>query len=321
MWRRHLLLSALALAVSTGGAAAQAWPSKPIRMIVPWTAGSGTDTVARVFAEQLSAQLAQPIIVDNRPGAGGTIGVNAAAKAEPDGYTIMVHSSTHAVTAVTYGKLPYDPRTDLAAVGSLVSLPNVLVVAVNKGYNTVKDLVNAAKANPGKLNYASGGAGSGAHLNAERFMMAAGITAQHVPFKGGPEALKEIMSGAVDFYFVPLPPARGLIEAGKIGAIAVSNSKRASALPHLPTTVEAGYPDSEYNFWVGMFAPANTPKPVIDRLNAEIAKALEQPALKERLAKIGADPLAMTPPEFDRFVQREIDINAAIVKAVGVKIN
>jgi tripartite-type tricarboxylate transporter receptor subunit TctC len=196
----------------------------------------------------------------------------------------------------------------------------VLVVPPNK-FKTVKDLVDAAKASPGSMNYASAGAGSAAHLNAERLLMAAGFKATHVPFKGGPEALNEIMSGRVDFYFIPLPPARGLIAAGKVGALAVSGSRRASALPDIPTTVEAGFPNSEYNFWIGMFAPAGTPKDIVDRLNAEVVKALQDPGVKDRLGKLGADPMTMKPAEFDAFVKKEIDLNADLVKAAGVKVN
>jgi tripartite-type tricarboxylate transporter receptor subunit TctC len=321
MLSRRVVISGLALAPFAGPAAAQDWPARPVRVVVPWTPGSAADTVARVIAEQLASELGQPFVVENRPGAGGTLGVAAVAKAAPDGYTILVHTSTHVVSASTYSTLPYDPRKDLAGVSGLVNLPNVLVVAANKGYDNVKALVAAGKAKEGALNFATGGAGSGSHLTAERFMAAAGFKAQHVPFKGGPEALNEIVAGRVDFYFVPLPPARGLIASGKVGVIAVSNSQRASALPNIPTTVEAGFPNSEYNFWAGLFAPAGTPKAIVDRLNAATVKALASAAAKDRLKKIGADPLPMSPAEFHAFVLKEIDVNAAIVKATGVKIN
>ena len=234
-----------------------AWPSKPIRVIVPFSAGSGTDIVARIVSEQLSTQLGQTIIVENRVGAGGTIGVGAVAKAEPDGHTLLVHSTTHVVAASTYSNPGYDTARDFAGITPLVSLPNVLVVKPNK-YKTVKDLVEAAKAARGSMNYASAGAGSAAHLNGERFRLATGMDVQHVPYKGGPEGLTAIMTGDVDFYFIPLPAARGLVSAGNLAVIAVSGSTRASALPDVPTTVEAGFPNSEYNFWVGMFAPAAT---------------------------------------------------------------
>jgi tripartite-type tricarboxylate transporter receptor subunit TctC len=320
MSRRLMVLSAL-LAMVPASAYAQAWPAKqPIKVVIPFSAGSATDVVPRTILEQVGKQIGQTFVVENRVGAGGTLGVREVAKAEPDGYTLLVHSTTHAVTPSTYSNPGYDAKRDFAAITSLASLPNVLVVPPNK-FKTVKDLVDAAKASPGSMNYASAGAGSAAHLNAERLLMAAGFKATHVPFKGGPEALNEIMSGRVDFYFIPLPPARGLIAAGKVGALAVSGSRRASALPDIPTTVEAGFPNSEYNFWIGMFAPAGTPNDIVDRLNAEVVKALQDPGVKDRLGKLGADPMTMKPAEFDAFVKKEIDLNADLVKAAGVKVN
>ena len=313
---------ALAILLSTlsGSAVAQTWPSKPIRIIVPFSAGSGTDIIARTVAEQLSSQLGQSIVVENRVGAGGTIGVGAVAKADPDGHTLLVHSTTHVVAASTYSNPGYDTARDFAGVTPLVSLPNVLVVAPNK-YKTLKDLVDAATAKPGTMNYASAGAGSAAHLNGERFRLATGLQFQHVPYKGGPEGLTAIMSGDVDFYFIPLPAARGLVSAGKLAVLAVSGSTRSSSLPDIPTTVEAGYPNSEYNFWVGMFAPVATPKSIVEKLNAETVKALRDPAVKEKLAKAGGDPLPMKPAEFDAFIKQEIEVNAALVKAANIKIN
>src|SRR5262245_59071005 len=285
--RRCGLLSALGFAlVALSGvlisatSSAQTWPSKPIRIIIPFSPGSGTDIVGRTVAEQLQTQLGQTIIVENRVGAGGTIGVGAVAKAEPDGYTLLVHSTTHVVAATTYSNPGYDTARDFAGITALVSLPNVLVVAPNK-YKTLKDLVDAAKANPGKMNYASAGAGSAAHLNGERFRLATGIDIQHVPYKGGPEGLTAVMTGDCDFYVIPLPAARGLVSAGKLAVLAVSGSTRASALPDVPTTLEAGFPNSEYNFWVGMFAPVAAPKAVVEKLNAETLKALSDPAVKE----------------------------------------
>ena len=298
----------------------QAWPSKPIRIIIPFSPGSGTDIVGRTVAEQLQTQLGQSIIVENRVGAGGTIGVGAVAKAEPDGHTLLIHSTTHVVAATTYSNSGYDVARDFAGITPLVSLPNVLVVAPNK-FKTVKDLVAAAKAKPGTINYASAGAGSAAHLNGERFRIATGVDVQHIPYKGGPEGLTAIIKGDVDFYFIPLPAARGLVAAGNLAVIAVSGSKRSPSLPDVPTTVEAGFPDSEYNFWVGMFAPVATPKAIVDRLNAETVKILNDPAMKEKLAKVGGDPMPMTPAEFDAFIKKEIDVNAGLVKAAKIQIN
>jgi tripartite-type tricarboxylate transporter receptor subunit TctC len=321
MWRGLSFATAVVLIGLCNGATAQNWPSKPIRALVPLTAGSSPDIVGRVVLEQVASQLGQPIVVENRLGAGGTIATGAVAKAAPDGYTLLVHTTTHAVTASTYTNPGYDTRRDFAGITGLASVPNVLVVAPNK-YQTLKDLVAAAKANPGAMNYASVGPGSASHLNAERFLLAAGIKAQHVPFKGGPEALTEIMAGRIDFYFVPLSPARGLLDAGKLAVLAVSGTQRAAALPEVPTTIEAGFPDSDYNFWVGLFAPAATPKAIIDKLNAETVKALQVPAVKAKLAaNAGGDPMPMTPAEFNAFVGKEIDVNAALVKAAGIAAN
>jgi tripartite-type tricarboxylate transporter receptor subunit TctC len=319
MWRRSLLVSAILLASLATGSA-QTWPTKPVRVVVPFTAGSAVDIVARAVMEQISTQIGQPVIVENRGGAGGTLGMGMVAKADPDGHTLLVHSTTHAVTATTYRNPGYDTRKDFAAVTGLASVPNVLVTAPGK-FKSLKDMIEAGRAKQGSLNYATAGAGSGAHLNAERLLMAAGIKAQHIPFKGGPEALTEIMSGRVDFYFVPLPPARGLIAGKKVDALAVSSATRAKALPDVPTTVEAGYPDSEYNFWMGLFAPAKTPPAILARLHDETIKALKNPAVIARLGKAGGEPMPMTAAEFHAFVMKEIEINATLVKAAGVEIN
>jgi tripartite-type tricarboxylate transporter receptor subunit TctC len=319
MFPRSLIAAGILLA-AVGPAAAQSWPTKPVRVIVPFTAGSAVDIVARAVMEQVSSQIGQPVVVENRGGAGGTLGVGMVAKGDPDGHTILVHSTTHAVTATTYTNPGYDARRDFAAITALASVPNVLVTAPGK-YKSLKDMLEAGRAKPGSLNYASAGAGSGAHLNAERLLIAAGIKAQHVPFKGGPEALTEIMSGRVDFYFVPLPPARGLIAGKKVDALAVSSAARAKALPGVPTTIEAGYPNSEYNFWMGMFLPVKTSAAIVARLHEETIKALNNPAVIARLDKAGAEPMPMAPKEFDAFVRKEIDINAVLVKAAGIEIN
>jgi tripartite-type tricarboxylate transporter receptor subunit TctC len=318
---RLLLALGALLAALPDQALAQAWPTRqPVRVIIPFSAGSATDVVPRAILEQVGKQLGQTFVVENRVGAGGTLGVREVAKADADGYTLLVHSTTHAVAPAIHANPGYDARRDFAAVTSLASLANVLVAPPDR-YQTLKDLVEAARAKPDAMNYASAGVGSSAHLNGERLLMAAKIKATHVPFKGGPEALNEIMAGRVDFYFVPLPPARGLIAAGKVRALAVSNSARASALPDVPTTVEAGIPNSQYDFWLGMFAPAATPRDIVERLHAEVEKALADPGVKEKLARLGADPMTMKPAEFEAFVKREMDLNAELVKAAGVQVN
>ena len=319
MYRKTLLAAGILL-TSLCPAASQTWPTKPVRVIVPFTAGSAVDIVARAVMEQVANQIGQPVVVENRSGAGGTLGVGMVAKGDPDGHIVLVHSTTHAVTATTYANPGYDARQDFVAVTALASVPNVLVTAPGK-YSSLKAMIEAGRAKPGSLNYASAGAGSGAHLNAERLLMAAGIKAQHIPFKGGPEALTEIMAGRVDFYFVPLPPARGLIAGKKVDALAVSSATRAAALPDVPTTVEAGYPNSEYNFWMGMFLPVKTPAPIVARVHEETVKALKNPAVIARLDKAGGEPMPMSPAAFDDFVRKEIELNAVLVKAAGIEIN
>jgi tripartite-type tricarboxylate transporter receptor subunit TctC len=314
------VLAPLLARTASAQASAPAWPTKPIRIIVPLTPGSASDVMARIVADQLAAQLGQPIIVENRPGAGNTIGMSAVAKAEPDGYTILVNSSTHTVTPATRSNLGFE-MTDLAAVIPLGNMPVVMIFNPSKGYKKVGDFVAYAKANPGKINYTSAGAGNSSHLNGERFRLAAGIEAVHLPFKGAPEATTEVIAGRADFYFSPLVNALSLIKEGTVQALSVSGSARASALPDVPTTVEAGYPNSEYNFWVGMFAPAKTPADIRTRLYTESAKALQSPATRDRLAGLGADPMPLNSAQFEALVKTEIETNTQLVKAAGIKVN
>jgi tripartite-type tricarboxylate transporter receptor subunit TctC len=324
--RRFLTLSGAAATAPLLGrsawaqASAQSWPTKPIRLIVPLTPGSASDVMARIIADQLAAQLGQPIVVENRPGAGNTIGMSAVAKAEPDGYTILVNSSTHTVTPATRSNLGFE-MTDLAAIVPLGNMPVVMIFNPSKGYKKLSDFVAYAKANPGKINYTSAGAGNSSHLNGERFRLAAGIEAVHLPFKGAPEATTEVIAGRADFYFSPLVNALSLIKEGTVQALAVSGSARASALPDVPTTVEAGYPNSEYNFWVGMFAPAKTPADIRAKLYAESAKALQSPATREKLVGLGADPMPLNSAQFEALVKTEIETNTQLVKAAGIKVN
>ena len=312
---------ATAHAQTTGPNAAQSWPSKPLRVVVPFTAGSATDAVARIVSERLVAQLGQNFVIENRPGAGGTIGVAVVARANPDGYTILVHSSSYTVTPSTYPNAPYDTVRDLSGITPLANLPNVLVIAPSKGIRSVKDLVAAAKAKPGTLTYASAGAGSATQLNAERFRLGAGIRGVHVPFKGTPEALTEILTGRVDIYFCPVISVLQFIKEGRLLALAVGSTKRSSALPDLPTTLEAGIPDSDYNFWVGMAVPAKTSRGIVTKLYQNTQKALQAPDLNERMAKLGAEQMLMTPQEFDAYIKKEIATNAALVKAAGITVN
>ena len=260
---RALLVSLVVLLFCRGDALAQTWPSKPIRAIIPFAAGSATDVTPRVVFEPLSAQLGQPIVVENRGGAGTTIGAAIVAKAEADGYTLLATSSAHTLVPTVYPSAPYDTAADFAAVVSLGSSPNVLVVSPAKDFKTAQDLVTAAKARPGSFNFASAGVGSATHLSAERFRMAAGFEAVHIPFRGGAEAITEVLAGRADFYFCPLGTALPQVREGKLLALAVSSPKRAALLPDVPSVVEL-FPNSDYAFWIGVFMPAKTPRDIVD---------------------------------------------------------
>jgi tripartite-type tricarboxylate transporter receptor subunit TctC len=314
----RLLIAALALGlVST--AQAQTWPEKPVHVIVAFTPGSATDVIARAMSNELSARLGQPVIIENRPGAGGTIAAAQVVKAAPDGYTLLVNSSGHTVNPWIYPNLSYDTAKDLKGVSLLARQPNVLVVAPDRSWKTVADLVNQAKAQPGKMSYASAGVGAATHINGEKFRIAAGIEVLHVPYKGTPEALNDVMGGRVEYFFSPVVSALSLVRDNRVKALAVGSPQRASVLPDLPTTEEAGYKGSAYNYWAGLLAPAGTPPAVIERLNKELIAVLALPEVKERLGKIGADPAPTSPAEFDALVVRELAENSELVKAAGIK--
>jgi len=300
-------------------AGAQPWPIKTVRVIVTLAPGSATDILARTLSERLSRQLGQPVIVENRPGASTTLGAALVAKAEPDGYTLLVTSSAHTVAPFLYPNVGYDTTRDLAAVAPLANLPTVLVVPASRGYRSVHDLVAAARAKPGSINYASAAAST--QLNAERFRRSAQFEAVHIPFKGAPEALNEIVAGRVDFYFAPISAVLPLLRDGKVVALAVGASKRASILPDLPTTLEAGYPDSDYNFWIGMLVPARTPRDIVNRLHQETSAVLQLPDVQDRVSKLGAEPMLMTPQQFDAYIRDELRANAALIKAAGITAN
>ena len=290
-----------------------------MKAIVPIAPGSVIDIVPRVVFEQLAAQLGQAVVVENRPGAGQTLGASAVARSEPDGYTFLVNSSAHAIAPSLHPNLPYHPARDFSAVVPLGVTPFVLVVPPDRGFKTARDLVAAAKAKPGGLNFSSPGVGSASHLSAERFRLSAGVTAVHVPFKGGVEMMTEVIAGRIDFAFVALGAAVRQIREGKLAALAVNGARRASALPDVPTLREAGYSDAEYPMWLGVFLPARTPREIVDKLHRETLKALQEPKVKDRLATLGVDPMVLTPAEFDALVDKDTGMNAALVKAIGLK--
>ena len=312
-------LSCMAALLPLTGSAQNGYPNKPIRVIVPFAAGSTTDIIARAIADKMGQSMGQTLVIDNRGGASGTIGQAAVASAAPDGYTLMIHSSSHTVSPSTFAKLPFDTVADFAGVTPISALSNVLVIAPSKNIKTLGELLAAARAKPGSLNFASAGQGSATHLNAEKFKMAANIQATNIPFKGSAEAVTEVLSGRVDYYFSPIAPVIGQIKSGQLLPLAVGSSRRASTLPDVPTTTEAGVPDSEFNFWIGMMAPAKTPRDIVNRLNEEVIKALASPEVKERFAKLGADAWTMKPEQFDAYIKDEIASNAKLVKAAGLQ--
>ena len=323
MKRRSLISAALGgttlAALPLRHAKAQAFPAKPIRIIVPFTPGSATDTIARPIAERLSAALGQPVLIENRAGAGGTIGIGALAKSPADGYTLGVISTGHVVNPVLYANLSYDTIKDFAGVAPLASLPSVLVVSPSLGIRSARELVAAAKAKPGSFNYATAGVGSGAHISAEKFRMAAGIDAVHVPFKGSPESLTETMGGRTQFTVTPLSTAAGHIKDGRLIALAMSTPRRVAAFPDVPTMAEAGFPQGEFNFWVGLLAPVATPRDIVARLNAEINKILQLPEIRARFETIGAVPMLMPPEEYDKFLRDEFNVLTEVMRASGAK--
>ena len=312
-------IASITLCAAQGLAWARSWPSKPVRIIVPLTGGSNADILARMVAGRLSAQLGQTFIVENRPGAAGTIGVGLVAKAEPDGHTLLVHTSSFTVTPATHPNAPYDTARDFAGITPLGTVPLAMIMSPSKGLRTVQEVVKAAKARPNSMNYAS--AGAAGQLNSERFRISAGFEGVHIPFKGTPEAVTEVLTGRVDYYFCPISPVLAYIKEGKLLALAVGSSSRSSALPDVPTTIEAGYPNSDYNFWTGMFVPAKTPRSVVNRLHQETAKALESSEVRERLANLGTEPMLLTPEQFDKMIREELVANAALVKAAGIQGN
>lgn len=312
-----LLMAGIALSALPGLVLAQNWPAKPIRAIVPFSIGSTIDIIGRIVAEPLAAQLGQQIVIENRGGAGGTIGTAAVAQADPDGYTLLIHASAHSAAPASYARLPYNTAGDFAGVVMFGMVPNVTVISPKKGLRTLKEFVEAGrKAN---FTFASAGIGSATHWGAERLRVAAGMEATHIPFKGGPEALTEVVTGRVDFMSIGIASGLPFVRDGRLLALGVSTAKRSTALPDVPTTLEAGYADSDYTFWNGMLAPAKTPRPIIDRLHAEIQKALQLPAVKEKFALQGIEPMPLSPVEIDALIRREIASNIAIAKAAKLK--
>ncbi|MES2363723.1 MAG: tripartite tricarboxylate transporter substrate binding protein [Pseudomonadota bacterium] len=317
--KRFLFAAVTALVAATAWAqapaAGQDYPNRIIKIIVPFTAGSATDIMARIVGERLGASMGQSIVVENRPGAGGTLGAAQVAKSDPDGYTLLVVSTGHVVNPALYGNLPYDTVGDFAGISPLAALPSVLVVGAGSPIKSVSELIAAAKAKPGQLNYASAGVGSATHVNAEKFRTVSGIQVTHIPFKGTPETIVEVSSGRVDFMFTPVLASIPSIRDNRMRALAVSTAKRSTALPDVPTVAEAGVPGFVFDFWIGLLAPAKTPRPIVNKLNAEVRKVMAQPEVIERMIKLGAEPMPMTPERFDAYIKEEYTTLGAIMKA------
>jgi tripartite-type tricarboxylate transporter receptor subunit TctC len=297
---------------------AEAWPARPIRAVVPILAGTGVDVLSRLALNGLSVRLGQPIVVENRPGASGTVGGATAAKADPDGYTLLTDSSSHTIVPSLFTGLPYDPVHAFEPVIPLGTMPFVLVCASAKNFKTLGDLIAAAKANPDGLTYASGGIGTTNHLAVERLRLSAGFEAMHVPYRGA-GFIADVLSDRIDFAVVPLGPYLPLIQAGKLSALAVTDEKRTVSLPDVPTTLEAGYPDSATRFWVGLFVPAKTPGEIIQKLNDETIQALGVPRMRERFAEIATAPMIMSPSQFGGLIAQEFATNAQLAKKIGLK--
>ncbi len=314
---RLVTIAAALAAAMPAFAADQAWPSRPIRVIVPFTVGSSADIICRTVTDQLSPLLGQPIVVENRGGAGGTIGAGLVAKSDADGYTLLSTASAYTVAPATYPSLPYDTAKDMSGVSIYGVVPNVVAISPKKNIKTLKELIAAAKSR--EISFASAGVASASHWAVERVLIAGGVRAVHVPFKGGPEAILEVATARVDFLATGVSSAAPFIKEGRLIALAVSSRKRAATMPDVPTTLEAGLADADYTYWNGLLAPSKTPREIVDRLSREINKVLAMPNIKDRLAQIGVEQMPVTPAEFDAMIRKEIEMNIGIVKAANLK--
>ena len=303
-----------------GMAHAQDYPARPVRLMIPFTAGSATDLLARRIAAKMNDNWGQQVVVDNRGGGGGTIASSIVAKAAPDGYTLLVHSIAFAMNAALYSNLPYDPIKDFAPVSQISISTSLMVVAPALGVKSVKEFIALAKQKPGQLNYASSGVGSGTHLNAEQFRFAAGIDVVHVPYKGVPEALIDVMTGRTHFFLTPLVPALPFLREGRLLPLAVTTARRTPVLPDVPTMAEAALPGYEFQAWFGVFAPARTPRPIVTRIGKEISRIVDLPDIKQQMQIQGEEGRTSTPEEFAGFLRAEIEKISKIVKLAGVRV-
>jgi tripartite-type tricarboxylate transporter receptor subunit TctC len=320
---RHSIRSIciLALVFAAATAHAENWPSRLIRATIPFGAGSAADVVPRLVLDRLSAEIGQSIVIENRPGAGGTLGTAMVVKADPDGYSILAQSSALAIAPAIYPKLTFDISRDLASVLMIGSGANVMIVPPTRPWKTVQDFIADAKAKPGSISFGSVGVGSAVHISAEKFRLAAGIETTHVPYRGGAEVIADILGGRLDFYFCPLATALPLIREGRVRALVVSSTKRVAELPDVPTPIEAGLINADSPTWIGVFMPAQTPRDIIDKFHAAGVKVLTDPATQESLRKMGVEAAPMSPAEMDDLVKRDIAANGAVIRAAGITAN
>ena len=309
----------IAAIVLASPACAQTWPTKPIRAFIPFGAGSATDIVPRALFEPLGLELGQTIVVENRGGAGGILGIGAAVRAEADGYTILVNSSAHTIAPWIVPNYPFDIARDLSGAFMIGQNANVLVVSPLKGWKTVQELVAAAKANPRSINFGSAGVGTATHIAAEKFRLSAGFEATHIPYKGGAEVLTDVLSGQIDFYYCPISTALPHIREGRLRALVASTPTRAPELPDMPTSLEAGYPNSDLIIWYGIFMPSKTPRDIVEKFHAAAVKVLATPAMQQKLRQLAINPMPMTPAEMDKHVADELSANGRLIKAAGIK--
>jgi tripartite-type tricarboxylate transporter receptor subunit TctC len=314
----RVLLAAVSVFLATA-AQAETWPSRLIKATIPFGAGSATDVVPRLVFDRLSVELGQPIVVENRAGAGGTVGTAAVAKSEPDGYSILAHSSALTIAPAIFPNLSYDATKDLSSVLMIGSSANVMIVPNARPWKTIQDFIADAKAKPGSISFGSVGIGSAVHISAEKFRLAAGIEATHVPYRGGSEVIADILGGRIDLYFCPLATALPLIKEGQVKALVVSTNKRVADLPEVPTPAEIGLKDADSRIWFGVFVPAKTPRDIVERLHAAGEKVLSDPMMQESLKKLGVEPMPLGPKDMDDLVMRETAANLELIKAAGIK--
>ena len=316
-WCSAIIVATVGLA--SEAAVAQSWPSKPIRAFIPFAAGSATDIVPRAVFEPLGAELGQSIIVENRGGAGGTLGIGAVVRANPDGYTILANSSAHTIAPWIVPSFPFDLAKDLSSALMIGQNANILIVSPSKGWRTVQDLVASAKAKPRSINYGSAGVGTATHIAAEKFRVAAGFEAVHVAYKGGAEALADIVAGRIDFYYCPISTALPFIEDKRVLALVASTSTRAPELPDVPTSLDAGYPNSDLTIWYGVFMPSQTARAIVEKFHSVATKVLAAPAMQQRLTQLAINPMPMTPADMDKYVTAELSSNERLIRAAGIK--